>query len=162
MVADPSFSEDGLGEVHVFERTPSGAWFRSALLRPWDGGNGTGFGSALGVQGGFAYIGAGTADGNYGAVYIFRHDGARWVPYQKIRGQGAVLGAQFGISLAVDGDRLVVGANRDGGNGGQAGAIYVFERDAAGTWLQRRDSSRMTARLATCSVRAWTSRGTPS
>jgi hypothetical protein len=132
-----SFGPDGSGQVRVFDRVSSGVWSASALLAPWDGQRGSSFGLALAQFGEFAYIGAPGFDDGYGAVYIFRHDGARWVPYQKIRGQGAVLGAQFGRSVAVDGDRLVVGANRDGGNGGQAGAIYVFERDAVGTWLQR-------------------------
>jgi hypothetical protein len=40
----------------------------------------------------------------------------------------------FGAAVAVDGNRLIVGAPGDSENGNDAGAVYFFFRDAPGSW----------------------------
>jgi hypothetical protein len=39
--------------------------------------------------------------------------------------------------VAADGTRVAIGANGDQWNGGNTGAVYVFERDGAGAWNER-------------------------
>ena len=41
---------------------------------------------------------------------------------------------RFGYSVSISGDRAIVGADREDTGGDNAGAAYVFERDAGGTW----------------------------
>ena len=45
-------------------------------------------------------------------------------------------GDQFGISVAISGERLVVGAYLDNAPRVDSGSAYVFERSAAGDWVE--------------------------
>lgn len=135
-------SPDERGEVHVFRRSPAGRWEPFGVARAGDGQRGDGFGSALAMQGGTVFIGALFANNNHGAVYVYTFDGARWVQQQKLAGQGAMLGADFGSAVAVDGGTLVVGAPSDYTRSTQDGAVYIFERNQSGQWVQK---ARLTA-----------------
>lgn len=42
----------------------------------------------------------------------------------------------FGVAVAIDGDRAVVGASGENVCGPNSGAAYVYERDSLGTWHQ--------------------------
>lgn len=69
-----------------------------------------------------------------GQVFLYRFDGASWVSEQTL--VSGVTQDLFG-SVALEGDRLVVGAAQDDENGPNAGAAHVFERSGGpGTWQQ--------------------------
>jgi trimeric autotransporter adhesin len=82
-----------------------------------------------------------------GAVYVFRRSGTQWLQEAYIKGSNTEAGDRFGMSVALDGDTLVVGASREdsaaqGIDGDQAddsaadsGAVYVFRRSGT-QWLQ--------------------------
>src|SRR3954452_4388141 len=55
---------------------------------------------------------------------------------QKITSTPRGVGAQFGNSVAVDGNTMVVGAQYDGTTASQAGAAFVFVL-SGGTWNQQ-------------------------
>ncbi|HEX9668330.1 MAG TPA: hypothetical protein VGC93_02490 [Thermoanaerobaculia bacterium] len=98
------------------------------------------FGFSIAIAGDTMAVGAplGEADraADAGAVYVFRRQGALWVQGQRLVAADAARGDRFGQVLALDGDRLVVGAPFDGGAGSLSGAVYVFARDAAGRFAQ--------------------------
>lgn len=78
-----------------------------------------------------------------GAVYVFeRNQGGAWVEIQKLVPSDRTAGDQFGFSVAIEGDQIVVGAPEEDHNesGNQfldgAGAVYVFERNPAGVWVE--------------------------
>ena len=54
-------------------------------------------------------------------------------------------GDQFGFSVSVDGDTMVVGADRDDDNGADSGSAYVFVRPAGGDWSEARQVAKLTA-----------------
>jgi FG-GAP repeat/Putative metal-binding motif/Polysaccharide deacetylase len=63
--------------------------------------------------------------------------------FHELRPAGDPAGpANFGWSVAIDGTRAVVGANRVAGAIGSEGAAYVFERQPGGTYTQ---SARLTS-----------------
>lgn len=85
-----------------------------------------------------------------GAVYVFRRDAANtWMQEAYIKASNAATSDAFGQSIALSDDTLVVGAPREdsaavGVNGDDtdnsaidAGAVYVFTRDATGIWSQQ-------------------------
>jgi hypothetical protein len=135
-----SGSSDARGEVHVFRRSAGGGWEPFGILRANDGQAGDGFGAAVAAEGLTLFVGASRA--GPGAVYIFTFDGTRWGQVQKVRGQGAGPIAEFGRSLAVDAGTLVVGAPFDYTRNTQDGAVYIFERNESGMWVQK---ARLTA-----------------
>ena len=70
---------------------------------------------------------------NSGAVYVFeRHHGGtdHWGEIKKIIPSDSSASIFFGLSVALDGDTLVVGAS---GATGTTGAAYVFERNEGGS-----------------------------
>lgn len=56
--------------------------------------------------------------------YLKAHNAAEW--------------DNFGLAIAVDGDRMAVGATSAnvGGPDGGGGAVYIFERDGQGAWVE--------------------------
>ncbi|MGH9162496.1 MAG: FG-GAP repeat protein [Vicinamibacteraceae bacterium] len=74
-----------------------------------------------------------------GATYVFSRSGNDWAQSAKLVAGDAISPAQdnFGSSVALDGERLVVGASNahaTGGHGRQ-GAAYVFTRTKS-TWIE--------------------------
>jgi len=132
------------GAAYVFERDTGGvdAWGqRSKLLAP-DGRGGDLFGYSVAVEGGMAAVGASFADSggivDRGAVYLFRKDMVTgdWGFSQKLVAPDANGDGQFGHSVAMDGERLVVGSVGADGLGIGAGAVYLYERDVEShDWL---------------------------
>jgi hypothetical protein len=70
-----------------------------------------------------------------GAAYVFTRSGSTWSQQAYLKASNTATGDSFGISVALDGDTLVVGAN---GEDSSAGAAYVFTRPTGGTtWSQQ-------------------------
>ena len=68
-----------------------------------------------------------------GAVYLFRFDGDHWVEEQRITASDRSPGDNFGISVALDADRMIVGSDLE--------AAYVYRRDGS-RWVEEQ---RLTA-----------------
>ena len=85
---------------------------------------------------------------NSGAVYVFTRTGGVWTQQAYLKASNTDAGDQFGVSVAISGDTLAVGAmfeasNATGVNGDQtdnsapnAGAVYIFTR-TGGVWTQQ-------------------------
>lgn len=135
---EPSF--DG-GAAYVFERDASGAWDQVAKLVARDGQDFDQFGVAVALAGDRALIGAFQADGvtvNAGAAYLFERDGAgAWSQVVKLVATDGRSGDQFGVTLALEVGRALIGATHDNVPGAiDVGSAYVFEPDALGVWRQ--------------------------
>ncbi|MBP02956.1 MAG: hypothetical protein CMM25_09120, partial [Rhodospirillaceae bacterium] len=113
--------------------------FPEAKLLASDGGADDYFGYAVSYYGNTAVIGAYQDDdegSNAGAAYIYtRLDNGTWKQSQKITASDAAANDYFGISVSIDDDLLVIGANGEDAGGSQAGAAYIFQ-NIAGTWTQ--------------------------
>jgi hypothetical protein len=149
----PSDRISSSGGAYIFERDASGTWgvpdpsgfqTETALLRASNAGDGDFFGRSVAIDGNQAIVGAieedGPSDGLFGsgAAYVFeRKASGTWTEVALLRASNAGDGNGFGFSVAIDGDRAIVGdAHEDGPSDGpdNSGATYVFERDASGTW----------------------------
>jgi hypothetical protein len=104
------------------------------------------FGEAVAVDGDTLVVGAPFEDGgpgdplwNAGAVYVYeRHAGGsdNWGQVARLAAGDPGSGDYFGISVAISGDTIAVGAPYENGGPGNpisdAGAVYLFERDQGG------------------------------
>jgi len=111
---------------------------QEAKLLAFDGVADDYFGGAVDISGDWAVVGASYHDGvdnNEGAVYVYRYDGVNWIFDQKLTADDAVDSDRFGQAVSVEGNRLMVGAFRVDDNGGDSGAVYVFDYDGA-NWNQ--------------------------
>lgn len=140
------------GAVYVFRRSASGSWAQEAYVKASNAGQGDRFGAtvALSADGSALAVGAYFENFSTGAVYVFRRTGGAWAQEAFVRGANTERSDNFGVSvsLSADGSRLAVGAYVEDssatGVGGDptnndvenAGAVYVFERSAAGIWSQ--------------------------
>ncbi|MBN2778841.1 MAG: choice-of-anchor D domain-containing protein [Bacteroidales bacterium] len=103
------------------------------------------FGNSVAIYGDIVVVGAwssntdelsGSYKENAGAVYIFQYISGTWTQIQKLVASDRQIDDYFGVSVAIDGDYIVVGAhNEDAGGLLDAGSAYIF-KDIAGTWTQ--------------------------
>ena len=96
------------------------------------------FGNEVAIQGNIAVIGAeGDSPLGFGtgAAYVFEKTSSGWQQQQKLTASDSASHKFFGASVAIDGDRIVVGAYGDQTAGNFSGAAYVFVRSGT-TWVE--------------------------
>ena len=121
---------------YALTSTLSAASFVETKLTAPDAGVDDQFGRAVAVQGNIAVVGAAnqaTLGVGTGAAYVYEKTTTGWQFQQKLLAFEPLAASFFGISVAVDGDRIVVGAVGDQNAGIFAGAAYVFVR-AGSKW----------------------------
>ena len=127
------------GAAYVFTwNSVSEVWTKNATLNASDGDNGDGFGRSVALDGDTAVVGAYQYDEgepgegqatNTGSAYIFTKDSqGMWKQTAQLTASDAADGDQFGYSVAVDGDTIVVGAHLDDDGGAESGSVYVFTK----------------------------------
>ncbi|MGH7444625.1 MAG: choice-of-anchor B family protein, partial [Longimicrobiales bacterium] len=138
MLASRAGENDGRGAVYVFERRGA-SWERTGVIAPDDRAADDSVGTALAIAGDVAVISAAGA-GDAGAVYVFTRSGGAWTQTVKLTGSDAAADDRYGASVAVLGDRLLVGAP---GQAENRGAAYLYERAADGSW---RETAKLVSR----------------
>ena len=130
VVGAPQYDDNGdnSGSAYVFTRPESGGWAdatETAKLTASDGVAVDYFGHSVAVHGDIILVGAFRHDLT-GAAYVFTRPGGGWVATStaaKLTASDGKHDDQFGRSVAVDGDTVVIGAQQDDGLRGSA---YVF------------------------------------
>lgn len=125
---------DGAGAVHVFEEEV-GEVARLFSSTPSPGGA---FGSSLDVDGELLLVGAWRERDDLGNAHLFRGHGAEWVEEAVLTpsGDGSADWDGAGAAVGLDGGLAVLGAIFDDTAAPSGGAVYVFESDGAGGWLE--------------------------
>jgi hypothetical protein len=142
-VADPA------GEViYDYHRGADGSWTRDRAVRVEGTSEWTAFGYSLAMDGSALVVGSpglpyGHAAGAAGSVFVFARDtagGLADTPVELTAPGRAVPNAEFGASVAIAGDMVVVGApgTSPGRREDDVGAAYWFEREPAGGWTEGR------------------------
>ena len=153
-------SDAGAAYVFVHDGT---TWTQQAYLKASNTGANDSFGWSVAIADDTVVVGAYGEDSgatgvngnqsdntapNAGAAYVFVRDGTTWSQQAYLKASNTDAYDNFGLSVAIAGDTVVVGANGEdsgatGVNGNQSdnasdgpGAAYVFVRDGA-TWSQQ-------------------------
>ena len=132
-----SFSSRVGGSAYIFEKDlTTGEWVEAMRLTASDDEEGNRFGGSVSISGNTAAIGALGVDDDakrdIGAVYIFEKvsGSAEWVEVTKLTAPDPKEEDQFGSSLSLSDNTLLVGTQR-------AGVMYIFEKDSVtGNWRQ--------------------------
>jgi hypothetical protein len=160
---DGDQDSDGLnaaGAVYIYRRNGD-VWEQEAYVKASNPQGCALFGLHVSLDDDVLVVGApgcfdfGNPDGdttspNDGAAYVFRYNGVTWVEEAILKASNAERGDQLGFQVNVDDDIVAVGAIGEAGSiGGDAadpamadnlaplaGAVYVFERQQDGAWLQ--------------------------
>ena len=103
-----------------------------------DGASGDSFGFSVALDGDTLLIGAYEKDLETGAAYVFTRSGSTWTQQAKLTADDGVRFDNFGDSVALDGDTMVIGARGVNPNFDpeSPGAAYVFTGSGS-TWTQR-------------------------
>ncbi len=128
------------GAAYIFDRPHSTSqWNEFKKIRAFDGELGDNFGWSVAISGDTVVVGARSDDNNSGidsgAAYIYdrNKDGPNnWGLVRKRKASDGAADDKFGWSVAISGDTVVVGANRDNDNGDESGSAYIFGRDQGG------------------------------
>ncbi|MDP8237809.1 MAG: T9SS type A sorting domain-containing protein [Candidatus Hatepunaea meridiana] len=116
------------GSAYIFRRDGD-EWTEQAKLTADDAAEGDLFGNSVSISGNYATVGAhcNDDDGEYsGSAYIFRRDGDEWTEQQKLTANDAAEGDNFGYSLSISGDYIIVGAHGNNDDGEDSGSAYTF------------------------------------
>jgi hypothetical protein len=133
---DDDSGEDS-GSAYIF-RFDGANWVEETKLLASDGSSGDWFGSELALDGDVAVVSAPGADdlGEWtGAVYVYRYQRGDWVEEARLLASDGAAEDRFGSALALEGDRLVVGAFADDDLGRDCGAVYIFQHEGS-TWIE--------------------------
>jgi hypothetical protein len=135
-------SDSQRGAAYVFERNQGGIadnWGQVTKLTASDATDDDRFGNAVAISGDTLVVGAYWEDGwmmdNRGAAYVFARNksGAdKWGEVKKLLASDMVAGDEFGQSVAISVDTIVVGAHLADAGGDERGAAYVYERNTGG------------------------------
>lgn len=129
------------GAVHLYRQNEAGVWCCATSLVAAAGAAYDRFGQALGACSNRLAVGAWGDDqrgADAGASHLYETDGTNWFWLAKLTASDGAAGHLFGCAVALDGDRLAVGARKvPSGSKTAVGAVYVFERAVNGQWTQR-------------------------
>lgn len=140
------------GAAYVFVRNGT-TWTQQAYLKPLNPDASDRFGTSVAISGNTIVVGAFSEDGsttivnstpdnlaaNAGAAYVFVRSGTTWSQQAYLKADNAGANDQFGISVAIDGNTIVVGAFTEDDIASDSGAAYVFVRSGT-TWSQQGSS----------------------
>lgn len=132
-----ALEEDDHGAVYVFLRGAANSWNLHQRLESDDVATFDDFGHSLALGETTLVIGAvydddacgGSPACDSGSAYIFEMAGGAWTQTTKLTAIDASADDEFGYSVAMNDDTIVVGARRNEQLGDDAGAVYAFTAD---------------------------------
>jgi hypothetical protein len=156
LIADPAYADDTLGgtvalknhmamlgvmrrddkgedagAVFAFEREAN-SWSQKQILTAIDAKAGDAFGQSIALTARFLVIGAPRSDTPHkdsGSAYVYVREKDTWQFQAKLMAKDGAAGDLFGISVAIDGDTVLVGADLNDEQAEKAGAVYAYVFD---------------------------------
>jgi len=168
-------SHNDSGAAYIFQKMGS-SWFQDAYLKPSNTDPADEFGFNVAIDGNYAIVGAryedsnatsindtngsGSADADSGdddgskdksgAVYVFYNNGSNWIQDAYLKVPNSDSDDQFGYSVAIDGNYIIVGSPFEDSNqttitngdttssddtNTNSGAVYIFHNNGT-NWVQ--------------------------
>lgn len=126
------------GAAYIFARSGND-WIEQAKIMADDGAEGDVFGYSVAIEGDYLVVGAPWTDDlgiESGAAYVYKRDGVNWVQQAKLTASDGGEDNRFGISVAISGDYVLVGAFFDDDFGTRSGSAYIFKRSGT-SWTEQ-------------------------
>lgn len=121
-----------VGAAYIFTRNAQGTWGESARLLSDDGFSFTDFGQTVSTDGNTVVVGAPYSAS--GSVFVFsKQQEGGWSKTQQLFPSDGSQTNDFGYSVSLNGDQILVGAK---GDTFSTGAAYVFNKNAQGEWSE--------------------------
>ena len=126
------------GSAYIFTRSGT-TWSEQAKLTASDGESDDRFGQHVAISGNTIVVGADNDDDNgsaSGSAYVFTGSGTMWNEQAKLIASDGAAFDDFGQSVAIDGDTIVIGAWMDDDDGSMSGSAYIYTRSGT-TWTEQ-------------------------
>ena len=129
------------GSAYLYQRQADGNWSEIQKITASNGAALDYFGTSVAIDGNTALVGAFGYDGNgfsSGSAYLYQRqvDGT-WNETTVLTASDGGQGDSFGISVAISGDTVLVGAYGYSAGGRDAGGCtYLYERQVDGSWIE--------------------------
>ena len=150
------------GSAYVFQTSDSGATYgQVAKLTASDAAAGDYFGWSVAVDGSTVVVGATQwLNAGSGVAYIFRTSdgGATYAEVVKLTAADAAEDDWFGVSVAIEGDTVVIGAYLDDDSGPGSGSAYIFDANMP---TSQPTTSEPTSRPTTSEPTSWPTTSQP-
>ena len=136
------------GAVYAFTKT-SGAWSditqTEKLQAVFSAGAGGFYGNAVAVDGNYAVVGGYGFESETGIAIVLHYDGSKWVQIAELSADDGDSYENFGQSVSISGDNIVVGADQgDNSVANGSGSVYVFTKPAGG-WENMTQTAKLHA-----------------
>ena len=128
------------GSVYVYVRSGT-SWSEQQHLVASDGAADDAFGFSVAISGETLVVGAPADDtagaANAGSAYVYVRSGTTWSEQAHLMASDGAVSDNFGWSVAISGESLVIGAPFDDTAAGvDAGSVYVYVRSGT-TWSEQ-------------------------
>lgn len=129
------------GDAYIFVKEEGEWYYETKLSPPGFMEPGDWFGEGVQIQGNVAVISAKGKTMDYemaGTVYIYERINGEWTFRQRLVSSNHTGGQCFGSSLALDGNRILIGADGDNGwsqDSDEPGYAYIFEKQGE-QWVE--------------------------
>lgn len=148
-----SYRDNGKGGVYIYEKI-NGNLIETAYLTASNAGNNDHFGGGIAIHDGVIVVGArdeDTGEVNSGAAYVFEKINGTWTETAFLKAHNPSSGDLFtnNNAITIYNNIIAIGANYEDTGGGDSGAVYIFEKQNDGSWIE-------TAFLKRNPIHAWT------
>lgn len=127
------------GSAYIFVREDE-VWTEQAFIQPEDGKSQDHFG-VVALQGDTLLVGACRChafdEGGGGSVYVFTRSGDTWTQQQKFSPSDSMSNDGFGVSVALDRNKAVIGSPGEDFLDDSIGKAYLFSRNGD-TWREQK------------------------
>ena len=138
VIGAPGDDDNGSASGSAYVYVGAGStWGQQGKLLASDGAAGDGFGSSVSLDGDRVVVGSPQLGTGAGAAYVFERSGSVWSEVAQLIASDGALGDEFGASVGIFGDNVVVGAPAKPEAGPDSGAAYIFTFDGS-TWSEAR------------------------
>ena len=117
------------GSAYIFVRDGD-TWTQQAKLNASDGAASDNFGYSVAIDSNTAVVGSPHYNSSQGSAYVYVRNGSSWDEQAKLTASNCTSSAQLGISLAVDGNTIIISSNADNGS------AYIFTRNGT-AWSEQ-------------------------
>lgn len=101
---------------------------------------GDNFGYSVGISGNYVVVGSHLSDTNgtdSGSTYIYKNNGSdNYIEIQKLTSSDATPSDNFGYSVGISDDYVVVGAINNDDNGSDSGSVYIFKNSVSDIYTE--------------------------
>jgi hypothetical protein len=135
-----AFVQNRKNSVYIYQKNNLGQWVQIQKIESPENTSINAFACSVDIHGDYIVIG----DISYrinsplsvpGAAYVYKRDiNNQWNLQNRLLASDQTSNDNFGFSVSISGNKIIVGARQ---HNGLRGAAYIFEEDSFGSWIQK-------------------------